>query len=68
MPVYHLDLETTSLADLPSVGAYRYAVDPSTRILMLAIAQDDGEPLLDLQEHLISTRGHRRSERSEASR
>ena len=28
----------------------------------------EGEPLLDLQEHLISTMGHRRSERSEATR
>lgn len=46
MSIYHLDLETTSLADLSSVGAYRYAVDPSTRILLFAIAKDDGEPLL----------------------
>ena len=45
MSIYHLDFETSSEADI-SFGAYRYASDPSTRILMFAVAQDDGEPLL----------------------
>ena len=40
-----LDFETTSLCDI-GLGAYRYANDPSTRILMFAIAEGDGEPLI----------------------
>lgn len=44
--IYHLDYETRSSADLKKVGAYRYAADPSTRILMFAIAKNDEEPLL----------------------
>jgi DNA polymerase len=46
MCVFHLDLETSSLSDLSSVGAYGYASNPSTRILMFAIAEDDCEPVL----------------------
>ena len=46
MSSYNLDFETRSRADLKKVGAYRYACDPSTRILMFAIARDDGEPAL----------------------
>lgn len=34
MSVCHLDYETFSVADLPKVGAYRYAEDESTEILM----------------------------------
>lgn len=34
----HLDFETFSEADLKSVGAYRYAYDPSTEILCAAMA------------------------------
>lgn len=34
---YHLDFETRSRANLSDVGAYRYASDPSTRILSFAI-------------------------------
>jgi len=41
---YHLDFETKSRSDLKKVGAYRYACDPSTRILMFAIARGDEEP------------------------
>lgn len=41
----HLDFETRSKADLNSVGAYRYALDPSTRILIAAVAVDDAEPV-----------------------
>lgn len=44
MSIYHLDYETTSACDI-TLGAYRYACDPTTRILMFAIAKDDGEPL-----------------------
>lgn len=42
----HLDFETYSEADLKSVGAYRYALDPSTEILCAAMAIGDGEPVL----------------------
>ena len=45
MPAYHLDFETSSACDI-TLGGYRYACDPTTRILMFAIAQDDGEPEL----------------------
>ena len=38
---YHLDYESRSDSDLKKVGAYRYANDPSTRILMFAICEDD---------------------------
>ena len=44
--IYHLDFETRSRADLKKVGAYRYASDPSTEILLCAIAQGTDEPLL----------------------
>jgi DNA polymerase len=41
----HLDFETFSEADLKSVGAYRYAYDPSTEIICAAMAFDDRRPL-----------------------
>lgn len=41
----HLDFETFSRADLKSVGAYRYAFDPSTEILCAAMSLGDGEPV-----------------------
>ena len=43
--IYHLDFETYSeqpLGRQKSVGAYRYASDPSTEILVMAIAKNDG--------------------------
>jgi len=43
---YTVDFETRSRADLKKVGAYRYACDPSTRVLMFAIARGDEEPVL----------------------
>lgn len=54
----HLDYETFSEADLPKVGHYRYAEDPSTEILLCAYQRDEwpeprlwapleGEPLPD---------------------
>lgn len=45
MTHYSLDYETTSACDI-ALGAYRYAADPSTRILMFAIAEGDGEPVV----------------------
>lgn len=46
MSSIHYDYETTSLSDITKVGAYRYAADPSTRVLMFAVAEGDGEPML----------------------
>jgi DNA polymerase len=45
-PLFHVDYETFSTSELSDVGAYRYAEDASTEILMLAIAQGDSEPYL----------------------
>lgn len=45
MSIYTFDYETTSACDI-SNGAWRYASDPSTRILMFAIAKDEEAPLL----------------------
>lgn len=42
MPVVHIDLETRSAADIKAVGAGRYAADPSTRILCVCWAVDNG--------------------------
>lgn len=41
----HFDYETTSSCDI-KLGAYRYGSDPTTRILMFAIAKGDKDPLL----------------------
>ena len=43
MKIVHLDFETRSRADLPEVGAYRYACDPSTRILIAAVSGEYDE-------------------------
>lgn len=42
MDTYHLDFETYSEADLKKVGAAKYAEHPSTEILIMAIAKNDG--------------------------
>jgi DNA polymerase len=42
----HLDLEGRSKVDLKSVGAYRYAADPSTKILMCSVSLDGAPPRL----------------------
>jgi DNA polymerase len=41
----HLDYETTSACDI-SLGHYRYACDPSTRILMFAVGRGTGTPVI----------------------
>lgn len=41
-----LDFESKSRCDLKKAGAYRYAEDPSTRIICMAYAVDDGPVLL----------------------
>lgn len=45
MSIFRLDYETTSACDI-GYGMWRYAADPSTRILMFAIAENDEAPLL----------------------
>lgn len=47
----HLDYETGSEVDLKKAGAYKYARDPSTRILMLGWAFDD-EPAELWEPHI----------------
>lgn len=44
LPFVVIDFETASKADLKKVGAWRYAEDPSTRILCLAAMEENGEP------------------------
>ena len=46
MSIFSLDFETRSRADLKKVGAFRYANDPSTEILCVAIAKDDEDPVV----------------------
>lgn len=43
---YHLDYETFSEQDLRAVGAYRYALDDTTEILMFSISRDEDGPYL----------------------
>ena len=46
MPTFHIDMETRSRCDLKKCGAYRYANDPSTEILCMAIAEGNSEPVI----------------------
>lgn len=49
MPVtdhVHIDYEGRSKADLKKVGAYRYAIDPSTEIFMCGVSADDSDRVL----------------------
>ena len=43
MSILWLDFETRSECDLKTRGAYTYAQDPSTQVLCMAGALDDGE-------------------------
>lgn len=45
MTILHLDLETFSEVDLKKVGLDNYAKHPSTKVLMVAWAVDEGEVL-----------------------
>ena len=42
MPVLHFDVESRSTVNLTDVGGWRYAADPTTEILCLTYAVDDG--------------------------
>ena len=39
----HIDIESRSAADLPKVGAYRYAEHPTSEIILFNYQWDDGE-------------------------
>mgnify|MGYP002737691520 CR=1 FL=1 len=43
---YHFDYETYSACDIQVCGAYRYAQDPTTEILMIGLAKNDEEPVV----------------------
>ena len=45
----HIDFETYSDADLKTVGAYKYAQDPTTRVLLMAYSYDDEVMVVDLE-------------------
>lgn len=47
----HIDIETYSGANLPECGLYRYAQDPSTRLLLVAYAYDEAAVQLVDVEH-----------------
>lgn len=42
----HVDFETFSVQDIRSVGAFRYAEDPTTEALMIGWALGDDEPIV----------------------
>lgn len=55
----HLDYETASEVNLKKSGAYKYAADPSTRVLMLGWAvNDEPEQLWQPHKELIPKRLH----------
>jgi DNA polymerase len=44
MPTVFWDIETRSTVPLEDAGAWRYAADPTTEVLCVGYAIDDGEP------------------------
>ena len=52
MPVIHLDFETRSNVDIKTCGAGRYASDPSTRILCVCWAVDNGPVMGSIGEEV----------------
>lgn len=58
MTIIHLDFETFSAANLKKVGAFRYAGDPSTEILLAAVAVDgEDEVALWMHPHYLEVFG-----------
>lgn len=49
-----IDFETRSAIDIRKTGARRYAIDPSTKILCLALRVDNKEPLLWVPDWVLS--------------
>ena len=54
MNKYHIDFETYSAADIRTVGGHRYARDPSTEILCLAISRNGNAPLVWTPHHELN--------------
>src|SRR5262249_57361385 len=59
MPIVFWDVETRSTVSLEDAGAWRYAADPTTEVLSVGYAIDDGDPQIwipgqELPEDLIS--------------
>src|SRR5262245_27276749 len=44
MPTLFFDIETRSAVNLEVAGAWRYAADPTTEVLCVGYAVDDGDP------------------------
>jgi hypothetical protein len=62
MPILFWDVETRSALDLGIAGAWRYASDPSTEVLCVGFAVDDGEPQIwipgkPIPEPFVATAG-----------
>jgi DNA polymerase len=55
--IVHIDYESFSKIDLSAYGAYRYAADPSARILMMGIALNDQEPRILLPLEVLEGLG-----------
>jgi hypothetical protein len=53
MHTVSFDLETRSAINLRENGAFIYAIDPTTQILCLVYAVDDGEPQLWLPGNVL---------------
>ena len=59
----HIDFETRSRIDITKCGAYKYAMDDSTEVLMMAWALDDSpvklttdlEQIVTILEETLST-------------
>ncbi len=49
----HFDFETYSEADIRKVGAWQYAMHPTTEVQCMAYAVDDKEPVLWLPDHPV---------------
>jgi len=57
-PWISLDFETRSKADIRSCGAYRYAEDPSTEVLVIAVSLNGGKPTTwDIRDSLMDDDG-----------
>ena len=58
MKIY-IDFETKSAVDLKKQGAYNYAKDPSTEVLMMAWAIDDEPVQIYIPGDHTTAKGHR---------
>src|SRR5262249_4524865 len=61
MPTLFWDMETRSAANLRDSGAAIYAIDPTTQVLCLVYAIDDGEPQIWLPGNVLNGENTRNS-------